>query len=743
MSSRRCVFRCERQTTLFGLPIEESLRNQWSVFLYNAVPDQYSLNVRLCAAHFTEDCFLNIGEYRAGCAHRLRVKSGAVPTLPLQSGTSESQHSTYHQARSSEQLSTSSRSYDVECQTDSTDTLPAASPKTRSIGTQLSWGTLKVTHTRSKGMQAKVSSFDVGTETTPSFHLLPFSSTPIKAPTFTQRKRSCLELDEEDEDTDISQSVAEPLDSTYNPDNSAVTEASVLEASVVHEQTTYNVSKYIVFESCLRELFETCPLCKTKCEVQCRRMGTYVSFIQLCPRCSYYRKWESQPIIRSTPVGNLMLSAAIYFSGASFFQFQKICKAMQLQIIRYDAFRRHARNYLEPAIVHKWKLDQNNLFRKLQEEGKVAVAGDMRADTPGHSAKYGSYTLMHLDSNTILDMQLVQSNEVGGSYHMEKEGLKRCLDHLESNSLALDYIVTDRHPQIQKFLRERNIVQYYDVWHFEKGLSKKLDKLSQKKECEILKKWLRSIKNHVYWSATSSSTGPEKVAKWTSLIDHIQNVHTHDNPLFPKCVHPDRVSTDPKKWFEPGSMPLHKVEKMLNNKRVLKDVEKLSHHHQTSSLEAFHSVILRFAPKNVVFPFIGMLCRLYLAAMHYNENGDREQATTTSGQPMFRIVFPKSKKGGCTAKPIKTAPTYDYVSDLMKLVFEEVFPDPATFVDELKSIPVPTTLSSQFEKPSKEEVIGSRISRFSQGVVESLHTVHPDQGTPAESEAQHRMGEQL
>ncbi|KAF1380178.1 hypothetical protein PFLUV_G00184070 [Perca fluviatilis] len=150
----------------------------------------------------------------------------------------------------------------------------------------------------------------------------------------------------------------------------------------------------------------------------------------------------------------------------------------------------------------------------------------MRADSPGHSAKYGSYTLMHLDSNRIIDLQLVQSNEVGGSYHMEKEGIKRCLDLLDSNGLVVDYIVTDRHPQIQKYLRERSITHFYDVWHFEKG-----------------------------------------------------------------------------------SMVLYKVEKILVNKRVVKDVEKLSHHYQTSSLEAFHSLILRFTPKNVVFPFKGMLCR--------------------------------------------------------------------------------------------------------------------------------------
>ncbi|XP_056613533.1 uncharacterized protein LOC130429144 [Triplophysa dalaica] len=559
-------------------------------------------------------------------------------------------------------------------------------------------------------MERHVRSKDVGTEAAPSF----ISSSPIKAASFTPRKRACLELDEEEEETVYDNSM-------NNPDESVVTEESDL-----WQQTASNVSKYIVFESCLRELFDTCPICKTKCHVHFRRMGTYVSYTQLCPKCSYYRKWESQPVIGSTPVGNLLVSAAICFNGASYFKFKKICNSMQLRIIHYDSFRRHTRNYLEPAIVHKWNVDQNKLFRKLQEGRKVAVAGEMRAVSTGDTAKFGSYTLMHLDSNTILDMQLVHCNKVGGSYHMEKEGLKRCLDHLDSNGLAVEYIITGRHPKIQKFLRECNIVQFYDVWHFEKGLSKKLDKLSQKKGCEILKKWVPSIKNHVYWSAMSSTSGPEKVAKYTSILNHIQNIHIHENPVFPKCVHADKQTIDPRKWFQSGSMPLYKVEKIMNNKRVLKDVENLSHHYQTSSLEAFHSVLLRFAPKNVVFPFIGMLCRLYLAAMHYNENGDREQAVTTPGQAMYKIVFPKSKKGEATAKPQKTAPSYDYETELMKLVFEEVFADPAPFVEKVKQIPFPAPLSSPFERPLKEEVVHPQMSRFSRGAVRSQQTVHPN-----------------
>ena len=66
----------------------------------------------------------------------------------------------------------------------------------------------------------------------------------------------------------------------------------------------------------------------------------------------------------------------------------------------------------------------------------------------------------------------VQSNEVGGSYHMEKEGLERVLEFLQQQQqLQVDVLVTDRHRQINKWLRENHpeIMHYYDVWHVAKG----------------------------------------------------------------------------------------------------------------------------------------------------------------------------------------------------------------------------------------------------------------------------------
>ena len=38
----------------------------------------------------------------------------------------------------------------------------------------------------------------------------------------------------------------------------------------------------------------------------------------------------------------------------------------------------------------------------------VVLGGAGRADSPGHSAKYGSYTMVELQSNKVIDIQLVQ-----------------------------------------------------------------------------------------------------------------------------------------------------------------------------------------------------------------------------------------------------------------------------------------------------------------------------------------------
>uniref|UniRef100_A0AAV2MI72 Uncharacterized protein n=1 Tax=Knipowitschia caucasica TaxID=637954 RepID=A0AAV2MI72_KNICA len=132
------------------------------------------------------------------------------------------------------------------------------------------------------------------------------------------------------------------------------------------------------------------------------------------------------------------------------------------------------------------------------------------------------------------------------------------------------------------------------------------------------------------------------------------------------------------------------------------------------------------------------MCRLFLAGMHFNENVKREQASS-KGQPLFKVSYPKYKKGKPTAKPVKTKPTFGYVSELMHLVFTEVFSEPAPFIEQLKTVPVPADLSSQFERVPKGDVVAAHVARFSRGAaeadqrVESQRTGRQDLGTPGVS----------
>ena len=41
-------------------------------------------------------------------------------------------------------------------------------------------------------------------------------------------------------------------------------------------------------------------------------------------------------------------------------------------------------------------------------EGGVVLSGDGRSDSPGHSAKYGSFTVIEQRVNKVLDVELVQ-----------------------------------------------------------------------------------------------------------------------------------------------------------------------------------------------------------------------------------------------------------------------------------------------------------------------------------------------
>ena len=167
--------------------------------------------------------------------------------------------------------------------------------------------------------------------------------------------------------------------------------------------------KYIVFESCLMKLFEKCEVCHESATVVKYIKGSLLKVNQYCSSCHHCGSWTSQPIINDVPVGNILLSAAIVACGLLPQKLLRLFDIMNCSAISPPTFFLHQKKFIFLAIEHIWKEQQSNMLSLLEAYGEpLSLGGDARCDSPGYCAKYGSYTIMDLEHNVILDIELVQ-----------------------------------------------------------------------------------------------------------------------------------------------------------------------------------------------------------------------------------------------------------------------------------------------------------------------------------------------
>ena len=109
-------------------------------------------------------------------------------------------------------------------------------------------------------------------------------------------------------------------------------------------------------------------------------------------------------MIRDTPAGNVLLSAAILFSGTTPREILRLLNQIRVACICDSAFYNHQKTY---AVVSVWESHLTKLLAQCRSCGTaLSIGGDRRADSPRHSAKYGSYSLIDLDSNKIIHVGL-------------------------------------------------------------------------------------------------------------------------------------------------------------------------------------------------------------------------------------------------------------------------------------------------------------------------------------------------
>ncbi|XP_059899463.1 uncharacterized protein LOC132451154 isoform X2 [Gadus macrocephalus] len=411
----------------------------------------------------------------------------------------------------------------------------------------------------------------------------PLTSTPVK--TFSSDQGLSTSCPDTPGTLDSSFSTVGEADENYQP-NTTVTPTST-SSSEDEGINDWHGKKIIVNESCLMSLFKFCQMCgkplssKTVFDCGAQRKVTWTCL------AGHSGTWRSSPEVRGMAEVNLLAAAAVEFRGGTYTELSDWCKTMNVQMIAKTTFYEMQKAYLHPAIEDLYQQQRKEIMARVyleQEDGKkLHLSGDGRCDTPGFSAKYCHYTLMLDDTKEIIHTELLQSTEAGSSVAMEPLGFKRGMNEIMGDGLDIEVMTTDRSTSIRKIMREEfpNVQHEFDIWHTAKGLRKKIQRKGAIKGNEILAAWSRSIINHM-WFTCATSKGDTEILKcrWQSILHHVCNEHewTEDDGQTNRCGHHPLTAQEQSKrqWMKRESSAFENLESLVNDKRLLKDLEQMA-----------------------------------------------------------------------------------------------------------------------------------------------------------------------
>ena len=332
------------------------------------------------------------------------------------------------------------------------------------------------------------------------------------------------------------------LDETFLESQNTETETSEHSSSDSEE---YNVNigynAFIVFWQALVVLFQICITCGSSAKVTRHFINGTALIVNILCVNKHKNTWKSQSLINRYYNGNISLSACILFSSNTFTKIQKYFKLAKIPFISESSYYRIQKKYIFPVANEAWQIEQASLLDEIRNTTGRVLGGDGRCDSPGHNAKYLTYTFLDQKLQKIICFSITQCTEAGNSNRMEKYCFIKALDELKLKEIPVAQITTDRHIQIKKYMREEQpqIDHQFDIWHVCKNIKHKIINASKKKMCHSLLLWSKSIQNHFWWScATCNGDGELLKEKWLSILLHIQNIHTFvGNQFYKECGH--------------------------------------------------------------------------------------------------------------------------------------------------------------------------------------------------------------
>lgn len=481
-----------------------------------------------------------------------------------------------------------------------------------------------------------------------------------------------------------------------------------------------NISSYstlIVFMTSLLPLFDLCHICGAKTsQVFKKEIGANLQITTHCDNKHVF-VWNSQPMHKTRPLGNVIIAAATLLCGLPFQTYLSFSRAMNMLSIGPTTFHSIIKKFVAPVVKNKWMHHrQENINELNQNQLEIKLGGDAQYDSPGHCADLCIYTIMCLITNKIIDFVVIKRGSV--PMDLEKSACSALLTRL-SKSFGLKFVLflTDRHTGVRKLMKDMfpKIIHEFDIWHLCKSLVKKLSTIL--KSMPMLHEWKQSVINHIWYCCETCKCDENLlIEKYKSLLNHICNKHEwNDGTQLSGCSHQPLPAGELrfKKWLTKESDEYKALRKAMLNTRFIKDLKQAKHYCHTGELESFHNVRLKYAPKKHHIPFYGMQIRSILAVLDHNNNLNKKVIST-------KKIYSKG------ARKIVDKNIYEKTSDHWRLnLMEEIIcytknPNPliieenivfeSTLTPYLPVIP-DTTPSAPPTTEHVEEIIQQRSSR--------------------------------
>ena len=370
---------------------------------------------------------------------------------------------------------------------------------------------------------------------------------------------------------------------------------------------------------------------------------------------------------------NLSIICYSFLCGLHWDQLHSFFTKCGISLVSESTFYRYLKNLVYPVTYDFWLRDQASIINDLKEGEKASgmgskFAGDGRFDSPGWSAKFCTYVIQALRTKKIVGFMVACKHQIAiaSSSSMEVFALKSLLNFLQNTGITISALVTDRSSSVRAMMATdfASVDHQFDAWHYVKSIKNNLIKTCKLKSCACLKPWIDSIVTMIWWSLDTSK-GSEELAreKIMSILHHTTNNHLFPSfALFKKCAH--GIIKVSRPWLNAASIAFTKLKICIFGKdnKNLEDLKHLTLCLQTSDIESFNSLILKYANKTYSYSWLSMFIRTCVAAIDWNSNTDREQKCDSSGNPLYRIK--KDRFGKKSIAPVKVKKDFQWQTDI-------------------------------------------------------------------------------